>query len=66
MNTDSYMIDAETKSNLIFFFGKIKLKLKNICYVPILQYFNVCFISLDLSQNANDVSGSLCHETAVL
>ena len=37
------MIDAVTKIKLIFIFGKIKLKLKNIIgYFPILQYFNVC------------------------
>ena len=55
------MIDAVTKSKLIFIFGKIKLKLKIFRYFPILQYFNVCFILLDLSQNANGVSDSLCH-----
>ena len=63
------MIDEVTKSyKLTFIFGKIKLKLKNISYFPILQYFNVCFILLDLSQNANYFSGtrSLCLETAVL
>ena len=62
----SYMIDAVTKSKLIFIFGKINLKLKNISYFPILQYFNVSFILLDLSQNANDVSSSLCLENAGL
>ena len=46
---------------------KIKLKLKkNISYFPMLQYFNVCFILLNLFQNANEVSGSLCLETAML
>ena len=42
------MIDAETKSKLIFSFGQKIISL------------------LDLSQNVNDVSGSLCLENAVL
>ena len=60
------MIDAVTKSKLIFIFGKLNLKLKNISYFPILQYFNVSFILLDRSQNANDVSSSLCLENVGL
>ena len=48
----SYLIDAVTKSKLIFIFGKIKSKLKNVSYLPILQYFNVCLICLKMQMTS--------------